>query len=247
MSLWLSLPIAISPSLMFLAVLRWWDRREPEPRRLIVRLFTAGVIAAALILLLRLLTAVALVSAGILPPTDLSLADGLLPTALAVLVTAAIQQSAILGTTIALTYRVRFFTQIVDGIVYAGTVAAGVALLDGMVRLLGIETSASLPRSVSPPFEMFFPVVAAFVAAGFSGLGLGEAVALRHHHAGAAAAPLGRGLVEAITFNALFLFLMASHLARLSGALVILGAVYLLTRFTIARYTQLFSPSQNVP
>lgn len=137
-----AVPVALFPSVLWILVMRWWDRREPEPRGLIVRLFLAGVVGASVIFGLLLAGQLLFVSAGLLPPLDALRAEDPVPTLLFTAAFIAVTQELTkFVLTRWLVARSKAFTQIIDGVVYATTVAWGSRLWR-----ISLSYPASSPR-----------------------------------------------------------------------------------------------------
>lgn len=119
---WLALAAALVPTLVWLFALYRADRFEPEPPRLIAKLFGLGVVSAFVAIF-------ASVAAGrVLPDLDdLSGRSAIPALVVVVLVYALLEEASKLGLAFAATRRDPEFDEPLDGIIYAGTVALGFA------------------------------------------------------------------------------------------------------------------------
>ena len=241
MPLALAVPIALLPSVLWILVVRWWDRREPEPPRLLARLFVGGILGAIIIGILRLLGQVVLVSGGFLPPLDtLSLDDGLVSLIAGALLIAAIQEVVKLAIARRLVAHERAFSQVVDGIVYTTTVAWGVALVENillLLRTLPLLPALDAPEISALTYQFLFTTLVLGVSSGYAGLALGEVRRAAPATRAAEYAILARGLFEAIFIHATFRILVLLGQPALAGVMTLLAAVYLFSRFA----THLFS------
>lgn len=237
MSLVLALPVALFPSILWLLVMRWWDRREPEPPRLLARLFVAGVLGAVVIGILRLLLQVVLVSGGFLPPlAALSLDDGLVPLLFGALAIAAIQEVVKFAITERLVRHERAFSHAVDGIIYATTVAWGVALVENvlvLLRSLPLLHGFDGPAISSLTYQLLFTTLMLGVASGYAGLALGQVRLRRSTSRMSAMMVIARGLFEAIFLHTTFRVLILLEQPTLAGVMTLLAAVYLFSRFAV--------------
>jgi RsiW-degrading membrane proteinase PrsW (M82 family) len=259
----LAVLIALAPSALWVLVVRWWDRREPEPFKILLYCFAGGVLASAVIAALRYIVSVTLVATSVLPPHDpLSPQDGLLALTTGVIVLAVIQETVKTGVAGHIAGRSRAFSQAVDGMVYATTVAWGAALPENV--LIAVRAAATLASPVAPPaggvaglaalasaavagiaFQMLFSTLMLGVSSGIAGMGLGLALAARANPLSSSGLrrerfsfPLLLGLGGAVAFHASFRLLTQLGQPRLAGAAAVLGAVYLFSRFAIPKFTR---------
>jgi protease prsW family protein len=217
-------------------VVRWWDRREPEPKRVLARLFLAGIGTGIATVLLHWLLELWLVSSGFLPPFDaLSIEDGLLRVSVTSLLLAGLTQILIFLVTWTLTAHERAFTQRVDGIVYATTVAWGAALFEHVALVLrSLHMDAGLDGTPALAFELLYATLLVGTAAGYAGFSLGTVrLSERRSTSSTVLATLLRGLGEAILIHTAFRFLLFLDQDRLAGAVVLLAALYLFSRFAV--------------
>jgi RsiW-degrading membrane proteinase PrsW (M82 family) len=243
MPLVLVLLAAVLPSILWLLVMRWWDRGEPEPPRLLARLFVGGIVGALVIAILRFLGQVTLVSSGILPPlSTLSPEDGMTALLGGALLIATIQEVVKFAIAKRLVENQRAFSQVVDGIIYTTTVAWGVALVENAVILTRwFFTLPTLPGTAIAAlvYQLVFTTLLLGVSSGYAGLALGQA---RFQSGGAGDATrygiFARGLTEAILLHAAFRFLLYLEQPRLAGVVVVLAALYLFSRFAVVRFTR---------
>lgn len=248
--------MALAPSALWVLVVRWWDRREPEPFKILLYCFAGGVLASAVIAALRYIVSVTLVSTSVLPPHDpLSPPDGLLALTAGAIVLAIIQETVKTGVAGHIARRSRAFSQAVDGMVYAATVAWGAALPENVlitVRAANALASPVAGLAVSAPatvssiaFQMLFTTLMLGVSSGIAGMGLGVALAARADLLPSSVPrrerfsfPLLLGLGGAVAFHASFRLLTLLDQPRLAGAAAVLGAVYLFSRFAIPKFTR---------
>ncbi len=109
----LSLLLALLPSVFWLALYLWEDRREPEPRRLLFHLFLAGMMTACLSVLLQ----EPIRAAGTIGPVQ-------------VMLIALIEKGTMLIAALIVAWRTRSFTQVIDGVMYMVAVALGFAFVE---------------------------------------------------------------------------------------------------------------------
>lgn len=109
----LSLLLALLPSVFWLALYLWEDRREPEPRELLFRLFLAGMMTACISVLLQ----EPIRALGKIGPMQ-------------VLLIALIEKGTMLLAALFVAWRTKWFTQVIDGVVYLVAVALGFAFVE---------------------------------------------------------------------------------------------------------------------
>lgn len=109
----LSLLLALLPSVFWLALYLWEDRREPEPRILLFRLFLAGMVTACVSVLLQ----EPIRAAGRIGPVEIGLI-------------ALIEKGTMLVAALLVAWRTRSFTQVIDGVMYMVAVALGFAFVE---------------------------------------------------------------------------------------------------------------------
>ncbi|MBW0102824.1 PrsW family intramembrane metalloprotease, partial [Pseudonocardia sp. KRD291] len=165
---------AMLPVIPVVATFLWVDRWEPEPPRLLLGAFFwgAGFSALAALLINSSASAVLDVAAG------RGAGDVLAPVLVAPVVEEGVKGLFLVGL---LMFRRREFDGVVDGIVYAGIVAAGFAFTENILYLgravSDPETAGVLAtlfvRGIASPFA--HPVFTCMI-----GIGAGVAVASRH-------------------------------------------------------------------
>lgn len=116
-----SLLLALLPSVFWLALYLWEDRRDPEPRQLLARLFAAGIICALAAVILQ--EPVRRAAGG--SPVGLD--------AWAVLLIALIEKGLMLVAAFAVAWRHPAFDQLLDGVVYLVAVALGFAFVENFL------------------------------------------------------------------------------------------------------------------
>ncbi len=235
MMMLLSIAVALLPSVLFIIMMRWWDRREPEPRQVILYLFLLGIVSAAVIFIVRALFETILVSLRFLPPSAVllhetpTITDALVWSLLIALVAEGIK----FGIGYWATYRLRAFTQAVDGIVYLTAIAWGAVLVENIITVL--QNSAE-----TVVFQLIFGTLVVGISSGFAGLALGRFLISRrdHEQKNHDVRVLITGLSAAIGIHMLFRFFVYMQNERIAGLIVIIGAMYLFSRFLIARYVK---------
>lgn len=237
MVLLLSLLVVVFPSILWILVVRWWDRHEPEPRRLIAHLFLWGVIGGFIATGAEKLFEIVAVTSDILPPFDaLSLNTGALALAALAGGIACFHETMKFCLTRALTARESAFTEVVDGIVYAATLGFGTALVANLVALLKLSLDpAGVPDVAFLHFlsQSVFTSLLYGVSAGYMGFALGTVVLRRKLTRHGKFTVLVGGLAVAITLHATFRFLSFLSEPRLAGLLATIAAVHLFSHFAL--------------
>ncbi|TCK19965.1 PrsW family intramembrane metalloprotease [Pseudonocardia endophytica] len=164
---------AMLPVVPVVATFLWVDRWEPEPPRLLLAAFAWGAGLSALVALLINSSASAVLDAA----AGRGAGDLLAPVLVAPIVEEGVKGAFIVGLLI---FRRKEFDGVVDGIVYAGVVAAGFAFTENILYLgrtvVDPETSGVLGtlfmRGIASPFA--HPLFTCMI-----GIGAGLAVASR--------------------------------------------------------------------
>lgn len=190
---------ALLPVGPVVATFLWIDRWEPEPPRLLLFAFLWGACFATLSALLINSSAAVLID-GVTGQGDLYGA----------VVVAPVVEEALKGAflVLLLIFRYREFDGIVDGIVYAGLVAAGFAFTENILYIgrafaedgaafgqAGAVLGVLLVRGVLSPFA--HPLFTALI-------GIGAGIAARHRSMGVRVAAVGGGYVLAVLLHALW-------------------------------------------
>lgn len=207
----LSLLLALLPSVFWLALYLWEDRREPEPRRLLLRLFLAGIMTACVSVLLQ----EPLRAAGTIGPVQVGLI-------------ALIEKGTMLIAALFVAWRTRAFTQVIDGVVYLVAVALGFAFVENFLffaywvpQHAGASISSTLARVLIIRF-----LLTTFVhtlTAGICGLTLGVA---RFRTASGWLLVAG-GLAAAVALHAAFdSAVLAGYLSEAAMATAVLGVSF---------------------
>ncbi|MDQ4119163.1 MAG: PrsW family intramembrane metalloprotease, partial [Actinomycetota bacterium] len=164
---------AMLPVVPVVATFLWVDRWEPEPPRLLLAAFAWGAGLSALVALLINSSASAVLDAA----AGRGAGDLLAPVVVAPIVEESVKGAFIVGLLI---FRRKEFDGVVDGVVYAGVVAAGFAFTENILYLgrtvVDPETAGVLGtlfmRGVASPFA--HPLFTCMI-----GIGAGVAVASR--------------------------------------------------------------------
>lgn len=229
--------VAILPALIWVLLIRWWDRHEPEPPLLLAKLFLAGIIIHLAVIAFNIVLQSAFVSMGFIPPFDsLSRDDNFILISISAFLPALIQQTITLWAAIKLIRHEKYFTEPVDGIVYLFSIALGSAVT-GNILAFFIERNTSLTLNQTL-FQAIFTSLMLGICGGIMGLTLGNKKFRK----------TGRmyvGVFAAIFVQSIYKFFIISSDYRLAGVVVIVAAIYLFTRFSYAMPTKNASKSQN--
>ncbi|MDD9205497.1 PrsW family intramembrane metalloprotease [Georgenia sp. 10Sc9-8] len=184
--------LAVLPLVGVLATIAWVDRWEPEPRGLLLAalLWGAGVATGVSIVLNDTFSMVVYTATG---STDAA-------TFLSAVVSAPVVEESAKGVGLLLIFllRRRFFDGPVDGIVYAGTVAAGFAFVENVLYFVQYSDTVLqtfVVRGVQSPFAHLL-----FTAC----MGLALGVAARSRNRGAWVGLLPLGWLAAVLLHALW-------------------------------------------
>lgn len=242
-----SVLISLVPILFFVALMLWWDRKEPEPKKLLAKLFLAGALCWVVVYLLLELTQIVFVSLNIAPPFDLIPKGDLLPVILSAVFIALLNELVKIAAAKRLAFAQKAFNQTVDGIVYMTTVAWGAALIDNFYQIhLLAQKGESLDATIilQSTFTFIFLPLIMGISSGFSGLALGKV----HHELSqpiisfknlmANKTMLG-GLAIAVIIQAAFRTLVAIEETRFAGLVVLLSAVLLFSNFSARKFNQI--------
>jgi len=148
---------AVLPCFFYIWLLDRFDRFKREPRILIFKLFTAGLVTTLIAMLLEMIS---------IPLTEL-LPEGITIPAQAFLGIAAVEEGVKMAAMVMIVRNRREFDEILDGAVYAVAVAMGFALLENIMYVFGSEAAASVAM-----IRGFTAVPLHALAAGFMGLAL---------------------------------------------------------------------------
>lgn len=227
------LAVAVLPALVWILLIRWWDRKEPEPPLLLAKLFLAGIIIYLAVFASNIVLQSLFVSVGFIPPfASLSRDDNFILIAISALLPAIIQQIITFWAAIKLVRNEKHFTESVDGIVYFFSIAVGSAVTENiMAFFIGSNTSTTLGQTL---FQAIFTSLMLGICGGIMGLTLGNE---KFHKTGR----IYTGIFAAIFVHAIYKFFIISNDYRLAGVVVIVAAIYLFTRFSYAM------PAKNTP
>jgi hypothetical protein len=243
---------AILPSIGWVLLCYWWDRKEPEPKLLIMKLFFSGVLLGLLIAVLVVLLQYTLVSSGLfLPFNALSEKDGLASFVVAGAIIAIIHLVAIFWIAKKLVTRNKYFTQITDGIVYFSVIALGAVLSENIITCVNYHFSASaVPQSLKALiFGLVFNSIILGVSAGILGFGFGNVykratrdgiIEDNELYASFNNSEIVEGLVIGILFHASYQVFVYLREPRVAGLIGIIGMFYLFTRFAFRSFTEKF-------
>jgi hypothetical protein len=229
---------AILPALIWVLFIRWWDRKEPEPLLLLIKLFLAGIIIYLIVFSFTIVLQSLFVSSGLIPPlSSLSRDDNFILLAISAFFPAAVQQIITLWAAIKLVSHEKHFTEPVDGIVYLFSIAIGSAVTGNIVGFfIERNTSSTLNQIL---FQAIFTSLLLGICGGIMGLTLGNKKFLK-------TSQLYIGIFVAIFIHSIYKFFIISNDYRLAGVVVIVAAIYLFTRFSYASPAKKASKSQNI-
>lgn len=229
--------VAILPALVWVLFMRWWDRKEPEPPLLIVKLFSAGIIIYLVVFAFNIILQSLFVSAGFIPPfASLSRDDNFVLIAISALLPAAVQQIITLWSAIKLVRHEKHFTEPVDGIVYLFSIAIGSAVTENVVTFF-VEKNPTITIG-QILFQAIFTSLMLGICAGIMGLTLGN---IKFNKT----SQMYIGIGIAIFIHALYRSFIISNDYRLAGVVVIVAALYLFTRFSKTKQRKDLSKIQN--
>jgi RsiW-degrading membrane proteinase PrsW (M82 family) len=189
---------ALLPVGPVVATFLWIDRWEPEPPRMLLAAFLWGACFAALSALLIN------TSASLVVEQVLGIGDVVGAVAVAPVVEEAVKGAFLVGLLI---FRRREFDGVVDGIVYAGLVAAGFAFTENILYIgtafiddagvgqVGSVLAVLLLRGVFSPFA--HPLFTAMI-------GIGAGLAARSTSVGARVGAVAAGYVVAVALHSLW-------------------------------------------
>ncbi len=146
---------AVIPCFFYIWLLDRFDRFKREPRLLILKLFTAGLVTPLAALLLEMVS---------IPLCEL-LPEGITIPAQAFLGIAVVEEGVKMAALVMIVRKRKEFDEILDGAVYAVAVAMGFALLENIMYVFGSDT----PMSVAM-IRGFTAVPLHALAGGFMGL-----------------------------------------------------------------------------
>lgn len=208
----LSLLLALLPSVFWLALYLWEDRREPEPRELLLRLFLAGMMTACISVLLQ----EPIRAAGTIGPVQVGMI-------------ALIEKGTMLIAALLVAWRTKSFTQVIDGVIYLVAVALGFAFVENFFffaywvpQHAGEMLGSTLARVSIIRFLLTTFVHT--ITAGISGLTLGVA---RFRTASGWLLIVG-GLAVAVALHAAFdVAVLTGYLVEAAVATAVLGLSFL--------------------
>ncbi len=213
----LSFLLALLPSIFWAAIYLWEDRKEPEPRRILIRLFVAGMLTALASIILQ--EPIRQATAGTFGMREF-------------LVIAFIEKGTMLVAAMSLVWHAKDFSQILDGVIYLVAVALGFSFVEnflffaywvpshaGTVELGSALARVSLIRFLLTTFVHT-------LTAGISGLALGAA----RFTTGAARWPIIIvGLAAAVVLHAVFdAAVLSGYLSEAATATAVLGLLFLI-------------------
>ena len=246
MPLVLSLFISLVPILFFVALVLWWDRREPEPKRLLAKLFFAGAFCWIIIFAFLQSIQIIFVSLNMAAPFDLISKTDLLSVLTSAVLIAFLNEIIKIIVAKRLAFANRAFNQTVDGIVYLTTIAWGAALMDNFYRIYlisqkGDQLTMSLVLESAFAF-IFLPLVMG-ISSGFSGLSMGRvhqqllkpAISFEHLMTNPI---MIKGFAIAVIVQAVFRTLVSLDETRYAGLIVLLSAIYLFSNFSAYKFNK---------
>jgi RsiW-degrading membrane proteinase PrsW (M82 family) len=198
--------LALIPSLIWLWIYQIQDREAPEPRSLIRKLFLAGALITLPAIFLEGLIL------GIIPGTNYSFwktipsLDPIFNILIAILVTALVEEYLKYIVTKKITWPLRAFDQIIDGVIYGVSIALGFALVENFLYLLPFAFSSASAYAGWNLFSLVFAsrflltTLMHSLSSGLMGLYLGKA----HFTPQKASFFIKKGLFLAISFHGLF-------------------------------------------
>jgi len=232
-----ALLIALFPALVWILLIRWWDRKEPEPPLLLAKLFMAGIFIYSVIFVLNAVLQTTFVSLGIIPPfASISRDDSFLLIAISALLPAIVQQIITLWSAVKLVRHEKNFTEPVDGIVYLFSIAVGSAVTENIASFFSQNSSTLSVKQML--FQAVFTSLVLGICGGVMGLTLGNEKFLKHRQ-------VYTGVFAAIFIHAMYKFFFISEDYRLAGVVVIVAAFYLFTRFSISWRKRNFIAQRN--
>ena len=173
---------AALPCFVFIGFLDRYDRFKKEPRILLIKLLAAGLVTPLAALLLE----------NILVPLCAFLPEGLVVPGQAFLGIAVPEEGVKLAALMLIVRKRKEFDEILDGAVYAVTVAMGFAMLENILYVLGSEQSMSVAL-----IRGFTAVPLHALAGGFMGLAVAR---LRIESRGS----IGGGFLIAVLIHGLY-------------------------------------------
>jgi len=212
--------LSILPSLFWLWIYLREDRRDPEPRRLILKLFIVGIAAGALSLAAEFIFIYFFKGGYASPgpegmPEDIFLAAKNLKEndfwenfIIFVLAAPLIEEFFKYAAVKKFAFGVKSFNQVIDGVIYAVSVALGFACLENFIYFAGFLSKGAYFLAGGFMFRTFLSTLLHTLSAGWLGFWIGRA---RFAAAGRAAF-LAIGLVSAAAIHAAFNFLMSYNL-----------------------------------
>lgn len=214
----LSLLLAFLPSIFWMGLYLWEDREEPEPRRLLARLFAAGMIAAcASVLLQEPIRRGAGGSVAALGVAEVTLI-------------ALIEKGTMLAAALVIAWRTRSFTQVLDGVIYLVAVALGFAFVENFFFFVywvpQHADAASIGSTLARVSTVRFLLTTFLhtLTAGIVGLALGAA----RFTSAAGWLLVVSGFAVAVAMHAAFdAAVLAGYLSEAAAATAVLGLAFL--------------------
>ncbi len=244
--------IAVIPVFLWLLIIGWWDRKEPEPIKTISKLFLSGLIIALVIFMLGTAVEVVAVTLGFPPFGSLSSSDSLLFLVIVSVLIALIHEITKLWFAQKLILPNRNFSQAVDGIVYVSTIALGAVFAENIFSLYRFTAQPSLNIQQFVFNSVFISLMLA-TSSGLVGLALGKTkmVGVKDDAQVSFLKLLSSpsvylGLISAIIFHTVFRIFLYIQEERLAGTIVIVAALYLFSQFASQKLTEKFNNTKEI-
>lgn len=220
LSLGLIFVLSILPSLFWLWIYLREDRRDPEPRRLILKLFIIGIAAGALSLATEFIF-IYFFKTGYVSPVPGSVPEDIFLAAknlkendfwenfiIFILAAPLIEEFFKYAAIKKFAFKAKSFNQEIDGVIYAVSVALGFAMLENFIYFAGFLSQGTYFLAGGFVFRTFLSTLLHTLSAGWLGYWVGKA----RFAASGRAAFLAIGFASAAAIHAVFNFLMSYNL-----------------------------------
>lgn len=235
---------SILPSLFWLWIYLREDRRDPEPRSLLFRLFLFGIIAGALGLILETIILYAFFDPSVISDENLLSEDETpmknLPEKIAIYaVIAPLMEEASKYIFIKrFGFSSKYFNQIIDGVIYAVTVSLGLALFENFLYFTEFLSKGAAVFAGGFVLRFLFSTLLHTLSTGWLGYWMGRGkfeVAFRTKY-------LAFGFILAVLIHGTFNLLMITARLDLALLALIVVASLLFERLRSARSQMFWYP-----
>lgn len=242
----------ILPSIIWIVLCYWWDRKEPEPKLLITKLLFSGMLLGIFIAISLATLQTALVSTGLfLPFNALSEKDSLASFFIASAIVATTHAVVTFWIAKILITREKSFTQIVDGIIYFSVIAVGAAFTENIISsVIYVSSNNNQLQSVNALiYSLVYNTILLGVCAGIIGFAFGNVYKRASQDriiedveltASLKNPEIVEGLSVAILLHTAYQVFVYLKEPRVAGFIAIVAMLYIFTRFASRSFTSRF-------